>query len=316
MTVGKKWAGNSWSALWLAIAMALTSSAALPAEPGAVQPSGHAFSGHFGIDTGAAERIEAGDLLRTLSQEIPAAAYHLHNEVEPEESLRLMTEAKLKFVQLLHALEHGDPSMNIFGAEKKRGVLEDIEALKAHWEPMIAELKDLVADHGNDDAFQHVLEENDELFELSAHLLAMLEAEYTNPVELMQLDAIMLDIAGCQEMLTQQILKEACEIWAGDHSEVHINQLNESISRFEMGTKALHDGMPELGIIPAPTPEIKVGLEEVVADWSEIKVLLNAVLDYSIDDKGKVELFDRLNEKMVKMEKIVHLYVVYSKHNS
>ena len=66
-------------------------------------------------DIGAAERVEASDLLRTLTQEVPAAACYLFSGIDMDESRRLMVEARDKFDKNLDALLNGDAEMNIIG---------------------------------------------------------------------------------------------------------------------------------------------------------------------------------------------------------
>lgn len=266
-----------------------------------------------GAEDSAAERMEAADILRMLSQEIPAAACHLHHGIDAENSRKLMLDAKLKFAKILDALEHGDEELYIYAPETRPKTLRDIEQIRAVWTPMIEAALKLLEAPDDRAAYDLIRTQNEGLYELTSHLLSEISGQYSNPTELTQLNALLLEIAGRQEALTQRISKEACVVWSGYDDEEHLGLLDKSVESFELGITALYKGMPSLGIIAAPTPEISQGLEEVVGDWQEMKTLLQTVSDGTAVDADKASIFTRLNEKTKKMEDIIHLYALYSK---
>jgi len=286
-----------------------------------IAPQAHAANGlqsaetlvsDLDIETGAAERLDVADMLRTLSQEIPAVACHLHNGMAPDTSRSLLSEAQMQFTANLDALEFGDPQRNIYSAEERRKTLRDVHALREVWGPLTEQLTALAENPADTAALRIIQTENTALFDLSNHLLSELEGEYANPAELTERDVIMLEIAGRQEMLTQKISKEACAVWSGNGNS---EDLAASIRRFEQGLNALLDGFPALGIPPAPTPEIKASLTEIRKGWNNSKAHLDNVLNNSLEDPDKPVLFDLLNKKTMQFAEVVHLYADHSKHN-
>lgn len=263
---------------------------------------------------GAAERLAAADRLRTLSQEIPSAACHLHGGIDVEGSRKLLDEAHHQFGTLLNALEFGDESVGIIGAETGRKQLADLKLLNDLWVGIDQAIMVLFDDPHATESLAHIKAQNMELYDKSDLLLTLMIEEYGNPTEMIMADAIMLDIAGRLAMLTQRIAKEACEIWSGNRSEERLAALTTSRQQFEVGVTALHDGMPQLGIVPAPTPEIRVALEEVIVDWAIVSDHLEAVIEDVATDEMKTDLYTRLNKKMYKMEDTIGLYVVHSRH--
>lgn len=265
---------------------------------------------------GAAERLDAADRLRTLTQEVASAGCHLFNGISEAESRKLLEETKLEIIRILNALEFGDPDMGIIGEEHRRKTIADIHKVRDLWGPMEKAVYTLLDTPGDQTAIKVVKSGSDTLYEVASHLFSELSGEYANPFELTQLDALLIDIAGRQSMLTQRIAKEACEIWTGNRSDERMAALTKSVDTFQLGITALHDGMPALGIIPAPTEAIKLGLEEVVADWDKVREDLDAVIAGDPTDEIKVDLYTRLNAKMYKMDAIVHLYTAYAHHNN
>lgn len=264
---------------------------------------------------GAAERLDAAERLRTLTQEVASVACHLYNGVAVEQSKALLTQSQAEIVRILDALEFGDTSLGIIGEEFRLKTIHEISAARDIWAPMDTAVEVLLSDFSNQDAVGVIKARNEEFFEISARLLAEIAGQYANPFELTQLDALLIDIAGRQSMLTQKIAKEACEIWTGNRSPDRIDALRASVDMFHLGINALHDGLPALGIIPAPTEAIKVGLEELLLDWDIVKADLEAVISGDVTTEIEEDLYTRLNDKMYKMDKIVHLYSAFAHHN-
>ncbi|KIT15787.1 type IV pili methyl-accepting chemotaxis transducer N-terminal domain-containing protein [Jannaschia aquimarina] len=273
------------------------------------------LSVRYAADPGAAERLEAADRLRTLSHEVASAACHMAGGVEPDQSRKLMIETKRDVIRISAALRHGDAGWNILGEETDRAILADLDKFDATWAPVQAALETLMESPQDADALRIVKAASEELFETSYHLLSVLSGEYSNPMDLLQSDAILMDIVGRQAMLTQKIAKEACEVWTGTHTPERVDALYASTDMFELGIRALHDGMPELGIKPAPTPGIRYALEDVLSDWEIVRGHLALVKAGEIGEADKSDLYTRLNDKMYKLEKLVHMYVEFSKHD-
>ena len=82
-----------------------------------------AAGGEFVEDVGASERINFSGKLRMLSQRIPAAVCYSNAGVESEKSQEMFESASAEFHTILAALEFGDESLNIKGAEEDRKVL-------------------------------------------------------------------------------------------------------------------------------------------------------------------------------------------------
>ena len=128
--------------------------------------------------------------------------------------------------------------------------------------------------------------------------------------------ALWPDISGRQSMLTRKISKEVCNIWSGNGSAEALEALNQSVAMFELGINALHDETSVLGIIPAPTPEIKAILEEPLTDWAIVNSDLEAVRSGDISEQVNADLYRRPNDKQAKLDEVVHLFTAYAKHKA
>ena len=264
-------------------------------------------------DIRAAQRIESADRLRTLSKEVASAVCHLHNGVMTDQSIALLVEAREQFPLLLTSLRDGNEEIGILGEETNPRILDHVTSIESIWMPVDDALAELMEAPDSADAVSRVTTVNEILAEMTHLLLSDVSGTYTNPAELTQINALLLDIAGRQSMLTQKIARDACTVWGGDRSDDAIAALKKSADTFELGINALINGMPELGIIPAPTPEIEAALQDSLSDWSIVKTDVDAIVAGDVVDDVKADLFERLNKKMYNIDKIVHLYAVFAK---
>lgn len=266
-------------------------------------------------DIGAAERVDAAGRLRTLTQEVAAAACHLHGDINVEESRKLLHESHDESLRIIDALFNGNTAMNIIGAEEGRKNLEALTAFDTSWAATDAAILRLLDAPHDGPSLAVIKEDNAVLLTNAGTLLSEMSGAYSNPAELLQVDALMLDVAGRQSMLTQKMSKEVCTIWSGNRSDAALEALAGSITMFGFSMTVLHDGEPNLGIKPAPTPEIKAGLEQVMSNWADLQANLNLVMtEEDVSDELKADVFHDLNEKMYHLDEIVHLYAVYAKH--
>lgn len=266
-------------------------------------------------DIGASERVEVASLLRVLTQEVSSAACHLTKGVEPEQSRKLLVESKTKFAIFLDALQHGNPKLNIIGTEERRKTVMMIEDIRTQWAPLHDAAVRLLADQSDLDALKLIKANNENVLAATFDLTSEIAGQYSNPAELLQADVMLLDFAGRQALLTQKMAKIACEIWAGNRSDDRVELLGKTMQTYDLTLTALHDGMPAVGLLPAPTPEIDAALVNARKSWNVIKDELEQLMaEDAVSDESKTLLYTHLNDAMYEMEEIEHLYVAYSKH--
>ncbi|MCY4335154.1 MAG: type IV pili methyl-accepting chemotaxis transducer N-terminal domain-containing protein [Litoreibacter sp.] len=269
----------------------------------------------YSQDVGASERVAAAGLLRVLSQEAANAACHLGNGIAPQEAGALLTEVKAKFPLTLDALEFGNPTMNINGAESRRKTLEKISAVRAAWDDMKPAAFTLIDTPDDAAALAAVKAQNENLFNVAADLTNEIGGAYANPAELLQTDVLLLDFTSRQAMQTQRMGKLACALWSEGHSSETAEELTSAMGLYEATLSALINGMPAMGILAAPTPEISNGLSQASAAWGQVKSDLNLVLaGGEVDAALKERLFLELNAATRQMREVETLYVAYAKH--
>ncbi|MCK0095798.1 type IV pili methyl-accepting chemotaxis transducer N-terminal domain-containing protein [Yoonia sp. F2084L] len=265
-------------------------------------------------DSGAANRIVAGDLLRTLSQEIPAAACHLHNDIDVEEAEELLVTNVTIFDVVLDALLNGNPEIGIEGAETSRRTAVEIEHMIADWEPIHDAALKVLDNHDDAVALNVIYDAADIMFEKTYHLLSVIETEYSNPTEILQEDVMLLEISGRMAAMNQRLAYEACRVWSHDGDSEMIADLQKSMGIYEGSLMALTNGMPSLGIVPPPTQEIAAKLAEIGDHWEDVHMQLEHVATGDeISEEERFALYHGLVEKLHRIEELEVLYQDHSK---
>lgn len=289
----------------MCIALPSTSSAQTVAEPTEAQ----LLLAQLIEDAGGKERINFSGKLRMLSQRIPAAACNLHAGIAPEISQKILFGASAEFNQIVQALELGDGSIGIIGEEKRRKTLAALDKVKASWQPM-NDAASMILDAGTSpDTVQELADNNNEVLKIANLLVSELTGQYSDPASLVQADAIRIDIAGRQRMLSQRMSKDACMVLSGINVEASNESLGKAISTFAISLTALSEGMPAAGIKASTNPEIIAGLELVTSHWAALKPTLDALNTGAQWDADKrAEVFTALNTLLVDMNKVVQMY--------
>ena len=225
----------------------------------------------------------------------------------------MLEEARTGFDTHLSALMDGDEGLGIIGGEERRKTIVKLEEIETYWGVIAESVDALMVSAANEDAVGVIKDQNLALLEMTSILVSEVEGQYADPAELMQSDVMTLEIAGRQAMMTQKIAKNACKLWSGrDSAEIHDN-LENAVNIYELSLNALLNGMPEAGLMAAPNEEIADILVEVIADWAEIRPVVDGIMAGSTTEEDLASLFLHMADEMHKLEDLTHKYVEFSK---
>ncbi|MEM6940255.1 MAG: type IV pili methyl-accepting chemotaxis transducer N-terminal domain-containing protein [Pseudomonadota bacterium] len=267
-------------------------------------------------DVGGSERINYAGKLRMLSQRIPAAACNLHAGVGDGASAQILEAASEEFNKIINALEHGDPSLNIKGREGRRKTLEAIADVRQEWEPVVAAAR-LVRNEGMSDGLnQQMADQNGPLLEAAKLLVSQITGAYSDPAAVLQSDAIRIDIAGRQRMLSQRISKDICFVLSGVNVDQSTASLKKTVALFDVSHNALQFGKLDVGLKAPRDPQIIEGMRIVADHWAGLQPSLTQVLETgTLSEPARLQVFKGLNALLVDMNKVVGMFARVSKQN-
>ena len=279
--------------------------------------SGNNTMAGYAEEDGGTQRINLAGKFRSLSQRIPAVACVLVNSEDPEAIAPMLTKAGKRFNRILKALHVGDDELGIYGKEEKRRVLVRLDELSVLWKPIFEAGENISAGTNVEESLQYISENNMALLQAAKLLVAEIEAEYANPVDITVSEALLINYSGRQRMLSQKVAKEACGVATGNAALGSVDDLKATASMFNTTLMALKNGMPEAGLMAAPTDQIKEQLESSIKDWEGISAITSQITgEGSIDSKAMTDLFWSLDAARKAMNKITGLYADFAKQNT
>lgn len=266
-------------------------------------------SAHASADNvGANARLAFSDKLSMYSQRIIGSACALTSENSPFESRGYLAVAAHEVNRILNALEKGDRALGIPSPEENERILKLITVMKAEW--LFAEdIVQKVLSGSADPQILRTLEaRKEEFLDFSLRLVDAVSNQYMGEDALHLTDAVRLQVAGRQRMLSQKISHMACTIQKTGNQAAR-DGLSETFRLFEVSAKALRDGMPEVGLKPTKDPVLIASLDEVTLLWNELKWPLTALeRGATWDRQTQEDMYLKLNQLMHKMDKVVVAY--------
>jgi len=272
------------------------------------------FDAQLVQDLGGTDRMNYSGKLRMLSQRIPAAACNMEAGINADHSAEVLAATSAEFNKILNALENGDPSLGIIGKEPRRKTLAAIDDLKAKWEPVGAAAQLAMKEGMSPSLNVQLSQQNGPLLASAKLLVSELVGQYSDPASVIQSDALRIDIAGRQRMLSQKISKELCYTLSGIETDASREAMGKTVSTFDVSLTALREGMPAAGIQPSANPDIIAGLDVVAGHWAKLQPYFQKVMaSETLDDTARGEAFEMLNILLKDMNKVVGIYSKVSK---
>ncbi|WP_340425165.1 type IV pili methyl-accepting chemotaxis transducer N-terminal domain-containing protein [Yoonia sp. GPGPB17] len=265
-------------------------------------------------DTGVANRLAVAGVLRSLTQEIPAAACHLYQDVNAEDARDLLSTGVDQTTELLDALLNGDIFWGVIAPETRRKTITEIEQLRSDWAPIHAASRRLLSDPSQQQDANQIVAAAEDLFDTSYALLTTLDAQYSNSAEILSRDVMSINLAGRMTALNQGMALKACQLWSSDLDPVIAANLKQEMQDYEGSLKALSDGYAAMGILPPETPGLVNTLAEIGQIWDLNRQLLALVAaGEEISEQQRFDLYYNLIDERVLLLDLVYLYQDNSK---
>ncbi|MBM7068143.1 PDC sensor domain-containing protein [Actibacterium sp. 188UL27-1] len=260
-----------------------------------------------GLEEGGRARINAAEQLAILGQKLAAAACSIdlgYNVAEEKEVLR---DAHDDFIRMLDALEFGNQRVGIPTPETYRKAKIALNDIRTLWGPMDKAAMAMLDDNPAPEHAKLIAQTNQQLLKDTEKLASIILNEYANPFDLVLADALAINIAERQEIFSQKLKREACEI-AGGHADNAIKaDFVLTIGLFEKSLVALRDGFPDAGIRPPPNDEIRYQLDRAWEEWKIAQPVFASITDKNHLSEEEMKQVSTLSEVL---DKRMHTIVV------
>ena len=271
---------------------------------------GTAFAQDAEYDGGKA-RVSRSASLRSLTEAVAAASCRVNAGINVEHSRHQLAEAQQTFDRILNALIDGDAALGMPHAEERGRTLAELRKAQAMWQPISEAAARLAAGEGTEADAAFIAENRAMLFDETMQLASVIAGEYTNPQQLLQSDATVLNFAIRQRAFAYRMAREMCELASGEDGGDLVMDLDTTISLFDQTLMALRDGFPAAGINPPPNEIVAGALSDTVALWRARKGVFGSALDYEVPDEEMVSIAADLSLELSRqMSNVITLYLL------
>ncbi|MEJ6403637.1 type IV pili methyl-accepting chemotaxis transducer N-terminal domain-containing protein [Yoonia sp. 2307UL14-13] len=265
-------------------------------------------------DVGGSERINLAGQLGTLSQRIIASACNLDAGISVVESNAVLQISADQFGRIREALLYGNRGFGILGEEARPRTLQVIGDLNTSWTPLLDRAVDTQVAAADAAQIATLANQSDPLLGSANILVSEITGQYADPVALLHADALLIDLAARQRLLSAKMSKDVCLIASGINTTEAREELQSSIKLFDDTLSALRNGLDSVGVRPPPTDQIADGLQFVVEEWTAIQPYLDQSLaGETLDNDTRQKLFFAFLGMEARMNNVVVMYNKNSK---
>lgn len=260
---------------------------------------------------GGKARVNRSASLRSLTEKVASASCRFEAGIDAAKAEADLASAREDFDAILAGLEKGDNALGMPGAETRARTLAAISATADLWQPIEGAANRMLGGTASGSDAATISQSYDALFEQTVVLAADVSGQYSDPQELLQSDATVLNFAVRQRALAYRMTRAMCELATGTGGADTASELGETVDLFERTLTALRDGFPDAGINPPPNDAVKNSLDQTFEIWEGQRGLFNAAVAGQQPSTDDVIAAAALTEKLsVGMNNTITLYLI------
>ncbi|MDX8347876.1 type IV pili methyl-accepting chemotaxis transducer N-terminal domain-containing protein [Cognatiyoonia sp. IB215446] len=260
---------------------------------------------------GGKARVNRSASLRSLTERVASASCRLEAGIDQATAQADLTSAREDFDAILVGLEKGDNALGMPGAETRPRTVAAIQATAELWQPIEVAANRMLDGSGSAADATMISQSYGDLFEQTVVLAADVSGQYSDPQELLQSDATVLNFAVRQRALAYRMTRVMCELATGTGDDGTVSELGDTLDLFERTLAALRDGFPDAGINPPPNDAVRNSLEQTLEIWETQRGIFSAAVSGQQPSSDDVIAAAALTGKLsVAMNNTITLYLI------
>lgn len=222
-----------------------------------------------------------------------------------------LASARADFDRIIDGLVNGNPALGMPGPERRGRTLTTLGQTATLWDPLDLAAERLASGSGSDADAETIRSGFDALFDQTEQLASVISGQYSDPQQLLQSDATVLNFAIRQRALAYRMTREMCELATGTGQSETQAGLKATVDLFGQTMIALRDSFPGAGINPPPNDAVRKSLEATFALWQEQRGIFDAAIGGERPTAETVSATASLSEALsVAMNNTITLYLV------
>lgn len=263
--------------------------------------------------TGGKARVNRSASLRTLTEAVASDSCLVNGGFSPDESRSRLSSSRQDFGRIVDALVDGDAALGMPGAEKRARTLDEIAQTTALWAPIDAAAQRLADGAGTGADAATIQDGFGDLFEQTVQLASVVSGQYSNPQQLLQSDATVLNFAVRQRALAYGMTRTMCELATTAASPEKVEALATNVALFEQTLFALRDGFPAAGINPPPNEAVAASINKTIGIWQGERAVFDTALAGQAPTGDEVAKSAELTQALsMSMNNAITLYLLAS----
>ncbi|PJI91770.1 PilJ/NarX-like methyl-accepting chemotaxis transducer [Yoonia maricola] len=270
-----------------------------------------AQSNDAGLYNGGKARVSRSANLRSLTELVASASCRVNGNIDVTEAQSELARSSADFDNIIDGLVNGNPALGMPGAEQRARTLTALSETAALWEPMDAAATNLASGAASAADAEVISAGFANLFDQTEQLASVISGQYSDPQQLLQSDATVLNFAIRQRALAYRMTRQMCELATGTAQAEVSDQLQETVDLFQQTLVALRDGFPAAGINPPPTDAVRDSLQNTFALWNAERGIFDAAIAGENPSAEMVGTAAALSQKLsVGMNNTITLYLI------
>lgn len=260
---------------------------------------------------GGKARVNRSASLRTLTEAVASASCRVNAGIGAESAQVQLASVRADFDKTINGLINGSAALGMPGAEGSARTLNALTTTAEFWGPLDAAAQRLASGAGTDEDAATIKAGYADLFEQTERLAAVVAGQYTDPSQLLQSDATVLNFAVRQRALAYRMSRAMCELATNSATGDAQQALTTSVDQFQQTLLALRDGFPGAGINPPPNDAVRASLENTYQTWLDQRGIFDAALAGQTPSAQDVDAAAALADTLsVAMNNTITLYLV------
>ncbi|MEJ8560662.1 type IV pili methyl-accepting chemotaxis transducer N-terminal domain-containing protein [Yoonia sp. GPGPB17] len=260
---------------------------------------------------GGKARVSRSASLRSLTEAVASASCRASGGIGVETAQAELARSYSDFDRIIDGLVNGNPALGMPGAEQRGRTLTALNETHALWEPMEAAAKTMANGPASADDAAVINDGYAALFDQTEQLASVISGQYSDPQQLLQSDATVLNFAIRQRALAYRMTRQMCELATGTGQATTPDGLKETVDLFQQTLIALRDGFATAGVNPPPNDAVRDSLVSTFELWQAERSAFDAAIAGQVPTADMVNAAAALTQTLsVAMNNTITLYLI------
>ncbi len=261
--------------------------------------------------TGGKARVSRSANLRSLTEAVTSASCRVNGGIGVAQAQAELATDRADFDRIIDGLVNGNPALGMPGAEDRARTLTALNETAALWEPIEAAAANLASGAASSGDADVIVGGYAALFDQTEQLASVISGQYSDPQQLLQSDATVLNFAIRQRALAYRMTRQMCELATGSGQDTTQASLQETVDLFQQTLIALRDGFAAAGINPPPTDAVRDSLSSTFEVWQAERSIFDAAIAGQTPTAEMVNAAADLSQTLsVAMNNTITLYLI------